>query len=762
MNGTLSRIKLFFFLSGSAGLIYEVVWTRLFADILGSTALSMTSVFSVFLLALALGAGLFGRVPLYGKAALALYGKLEIGIACSATLASTLLILGKSWIAIHLPTSDFYAVTLFYKLLATALLIGIPTLLMGGTLPVILNASRQWILPRRIVTLLYGLNTLGAACGTFAAGFFLIWKLGLTLTLAIAISLNLMVGFAALTLARRVPVETPVIDPPQEEQTSTPTPLRYRVLWPAVAFLSGLTILGYEILWGRMAKFLLGDRTIAVTALLFVFITCLGLGSLAAPVIGRKFGISTPPQTLKLISWIFLLGAFLHLLFVPLARSTIHGHGLTTILPVANEFVRRILNIWLLILPPIFVLGLVFPLLAWSARKINTLPGRVVGKLYFVNTIGACVGAVFASFALSRWMGTLYGFFTLAGLLVVSSAVLLLSESKNLRQKAVAILAVAGFVLAGLWFPDSMVKLREDEQLLMAQEDEYGVQVMALTQQKTIRVRNNRLQLIWDLGVQQTSHAQQMAAHLTVLLAGECKDVLNVGTGYGITAGAFTLYRDIQSIETIEILPFLVENQDQFIRYNFNYMSDSRVELIQTDGRHYLVTSPKTYDIISVNVLDPYLPGSSSLYTVDFWKVVRDHLRPGGVLNQLFWGVDIPLLVKGLNTVFPTVLYFPAYGGTCFNIVAFKDAISAEELQLHLERLGPEARRSIWKITFGKDTELLFRTLVEKAWDTQRKLNILAGRIPGRPHTDNFPILEFRWAHGVKHISVFDSPLVEE
>jgi predicted membrane-bound spermidine synthase len=66
MNATLSRIKLFFFLSGIAGLIYEVVWTRLFSDIIGSTALSMTSVFSVFLLALALGANLFGRAPIYG------------------------------------------------------------------------------------------------------------------------------------------------------------------------------------------------------------------------------------------------------------------------------------------------------------------------------------------------------------------------------------------------------------------------------------------------------------------------------------------------------------------------------------------------------------------------------------------------------------------------------------------------------------------------------------------------------------------------
>jgi spermidine synthase len=762
MDVTLPRIKVFFFLSGSAGLIYEVVWTRLFSDILGSTALSMTMVFSVFLLALAVGAAIFGRVSVYGKAALALYGKLEIGIGLLALAASVLLVHGKSWIAVHVPAPELFIAALCYKLLATALLIGLPVVLMGGTLPVIMNATKEWTLPRRVVAQLYGWNTIGAACGAFAAGFVLIWKLGLTLTLATATSLNVLVGFAALILARRTPSEAPSVPLPEQEEASAVSPISVRVLWLAIAFLSGLTILGYEILWGRISKFLLGDRTIAISALLFVFIVCLGLGSLAAPVLGRRFGANVPRQALKLIASMILLGAFLHLLFVPLAHSMIHGSGLTRFIPVTNEFVRRVLTIWLLILPPIIVLGTVFPLLSWSAREINALPGRIVGNLYFVNTIGACLGAVFAGFALTRWIGTLYGFLTLAGVSVGTSALLLFCASTKRWQKGVAILALGGFVLAAWWFPRSLVKLREGEELLMAKEDEYGVQVVARTQKGTIRVRNNRLQLIWDLGAQETSHAQQMAAHLTVLLADECRDVLNVGTGYGITAGAFTLYDDVRSIETIEILPFLVENQHHFAMYNFDYTKDSRVNLIEGDGRHYLVTSPRTYDIISVNVLDPYLPGSSALYTVDFWETVRDHLRPKGVFNQLFWGADVPLLVKGLNTVFPTVLYFPAYSGTSFNIVAFKDPIDKADLQFHFERLGVEANREILKITSAKDTRLLFQALTEKAWLMQMGFNLMADKTGGRLHTDNFPILEFRWAHGDGGVSIFDSPLVME
>ncbi len=759
MNSTLSRIKLFFFFSGSAGLIYEVVWTRLFSDIIGSTALSMTAVFSVFLLALALGAKLFGRVPIYGIRALVLYGKLEIGVALSALLASLLLISTKSWIAVHLPRSDFLITNLFYQLLATAVLIGIPTLLMGGTLPVILNAASGWVLPQKVVTQLYGLNTLGAACGTLATGFFLIWKLGLTLTLAIAISINLFVGLMVLLTARSYKLQSS--EPPPEKIQVEPvvSPLRERLTWQLLAFVSGFGILGYEILWGRMAKFILGDRTIAITSLLFVFITCLGLGSLLAPILCRKFAPATTKQAVKLICWVLLVGSFLHMLFVPLARSTVFGQGLTLTLPIANEFVRRILTVWLLILPPILVLGFVFPMLAWSARRINALPGKVVGNLYFINTIGAIIGVIVASFTFTKQFGTLGGFLAITGFVVAVAALLLLRNSTGGLQKAAVALSILAFILAGYWFPKDMIYLGDNEKLLAYNEDEYGIQVVSLLQDKRIRVRNNKLLLIWDLGLAETSHAQQMAAHLSVLLAEQCRDTINIGTGYGITAGAFTLYKDVQSIETIEILPFLVENQYRFANYNFDYLNDQRVRLIQTDGRHYLVTSPKTYDIISVNVLDPYLPGSSSLYTVDFWKIARDHLRPGGVFTQLLWGADIPLLVKGLNTVFPTILYFPAYGGTCFNIIAFKDPVNEEQLQLHLERLSTEAKEEIQKITPSKDTDFLFQALVKNAWQIRHKLNEIAADTPGRLHTDDFPVLEYRWAHGVKDVSILDSPL---
>ena len=89
------------------------------------------------------------------------------------------------------------------------------------------------------------------------------------------------------------------------------------------------------------------------------------------------------------------------------------------------------------------------------------------------------------------------------------------------------------------------------------------------------------------------------------------------------------------------VLPFLVDRQSSFCEHNFAYVHDERVSLVQGDGRHDLAASSRRYDIISTNVLDPYLPGSSSLYTVEFWQLVAERLKPGGVFTQLFWGEDL-------------------------------------------------------------------------------------------------------------------------
>ena len=132
MTLPLIRIKALLFLSGAAGLMYEVLWTRQFSDIVGSTAVSMTVVFSVFLLCLAIGARAAGRIDRYGMDALRLYAKLEFGIAGMAVVAGLILTAHRGGIAGLLPSPDRFVLALLVKFVATALIIGAPGILMGA------------------------------------------------------------------------------------------------------------------------------------------------------------------------------------------------------------------------------------------------------------------------------------------------------------------------------------------------------------------------------------------------------------------------------------------------------------------------------------------------------------------------------------------------------------------------------------------------------------------------------------------------------
>lgn len=748
-----------FFMSGAAGLMYEVVWTRLFAEVVGSTATSMAAVFSVFLLGLAVGAGAAGRIRKTGPDALVLYGWIEIAIGVSAAITSLALLYGTPYLAQWSPGPESVVGSMAYSVGMSAVLLLVPTLLMGATLPIALNGVRDFAVPRRAVTQLYGWNTVGASIGTLLAGFVLIWRLGIVGTLGVAIAINTVIGAAVVlfhgTLFRSVDAADRGAGLSEPGAMVTLAPQAEQRLWPVLAFTSGFVVIAYQMLWGRIAKFLLGDRTMAVAALLFAFIGCLGIAGMLAPVVGRHFRRFSNGVPIRLVGVLFVVGALIHVVVVPAASVAMAGGALPLISLLPTEFLRRVSTVWLLIAIPTLCLGLIFPVLAWGSRNIDDSPGRTIGNLYLVNTVGAALGGIVGGIILIPWTGTMGGFF-LVSLLACSAGAALLFHTGS---RGMAVGALAALVVGWAWVPSDLTLVRSDEQLVLANEDAYGVQVLTRTDQGFMRVRNNRLSLIFDLGNPQTTHAQQMAAHLTALFADEIGEVLNIGTGYGITAGAYTLY-PIGSVETVEILPFLVDNQERFSSENFDYLQDDRVTLIQGDGRHRLASSDRDYDIISVNVLDPYLPGSSSLYTVDFWQMAHERLRPGGVFTQLVWGADVGLLVKALESVFPTVLYFRAYGRTSFNVVAFRDRITPESLVAHYERLGPEAMAQLTRV-LGDDPIRVFEQGLSEAWDLRPRLQALAAEQVGRLHSDNFPILEFRWAHGVGGVSLLDSPLVQ-
>ncbi|MFH1725888.1 MAG: hypothetical protein ABII00_14865 [Elusimicrobiota bacterium] len=758
--GWLFWLKALFFLSGSTALAYEVLWTRLFSNIVGSTAAAMTCVFTVFIASLALGALLAARLRLQGRGALALYGALEVLVGLLGLGLTVLLLRRGDWIASFLGAGQGPG-RLAASLGAAMLLLGPPTILMGMTLPLVLGAVKGRYPPRNQVHLLYGLNTLGGALGALACGFFLIWRLGVTGTACLAAGADVAIGLAALLLSLRL--RTAPARRPAEPSPSLAGSLAAEPLLPALAFLCGLASLSYELLWGRLAKLYLGDRTLATAALLFVYLSCMALGSFLARAPRRR----EPARAANRLAVLFAAAAVLHVLGLRLAAHVIDGSLLASWLSSGRETWARVAATFLAAGPGATALGVCFPYMLRACPETDRTPGRAVGLLYGVNTLGAALGAVLGGIILPRSVGTVAGFLLTSALLLAAAAACWLRFLPKTRRAVAASAAAACLALAwglrppGLFFPAA------DEALLAAHEDEYGIQVVTRDVRGNLKVKNNRTGIANKLGEYATSYAQESIAYFSCLLSRDCRAVLNIGTGYGITAGAFTRFAGIESIRTVEILPFLLESRTLFKAYNFSYFDDPRVELVHGDGRHLLAAEARTYDVISVNVLDPYLPGSSSLYTVDFWRLAKRRLNPGGVYSQLLWGPDLPLLLRGLRSVFPTVLYFPAYGNS-YNVVALAEP--AGEPPVRWERLAGPVAQALRRLgahdprPFVEAAVGYGRTLPER-FDTADAAPASGdprrGRAPAAPadglHTDDRPVLEYRWSHGEGRISIFDS-----
>ncbi|MCP4653550.1 MAG: hypothetical protein GY858_09265 [Candidatus Omnitrophica bacterium] len=750
-------LKLFSFISGLAALIYEVIWIRIFANILGSTVFAMTCVFSVFLISLALGAYLSGKfIQKKNPDSLFAYGLTELAIAGTSLLVTCLLFQYKVKIAIFLPLSDSLLVTLFIQLCSVFLLIGLPAVLMGATLPLIISASKRWVSPDKTVAVLYGCNTIGGALGAFFCGFVFILHFGLYGTLGLAVIMNVIVAASSLLLAfvSREQTST-VVFIPKESDVKSDSLIDNRHLLTILVFFSGFMGLSFEILWGRMAKFFLGDRTLAVSSLLTIYLFCLGSGSFFASYLYKlqhKIKRLTPCFLLVLIT---ASSGLAHLIFVGCAHWIIHEEVFRNISsPFCASFLRLILSFGVMAIP-VTITGMIFPLILSNVRNINIDSGAVVGRVYFINTAGSALGGVFAGYLLSRTIGTIGGFYLLSLTIIVASLCLLMYCKKGLIVKIIFVsILLSAFMYQSFQFPISLVKLSADEQIIALNEDEYGIQVISRLPGGLICAKNNRLQLVYYLGVKETSYVQQMQAHLPMLYSNNCKKVLNIGTGYGITAGAFSLYDKIESIETVEILPFLAQSQSVFSEYNFKYYEDPRIKLVIDDGRHYLNSKKDKYDIISVNVLDPYLPGSASLFTINFWKEVKSHLQPAGVMVQLIWGKDVALLVRGLRRVFSKVLLFPAYPGS-FNVLAF-NVPEKTRLIYDVNRLSESAKLALEDLEIT-DPDMFFHYAVEATSLISEKYIRSAGEVGrrGKLHTDNYPVLEYQWLSGGG--SIFDS-----
>ncbi len=679
-----------FFLSGFAGLAYQVIWIRAFCDIVGSTSQATACIFSAYLLSLSLGGYLISFFKVSSKKSLYLYAILETFIGIFAFLITPWLMTDVSEITQFIAQTRHMglAATIAADFGVTFIFICLPVMAMGATLPLMANGIPEKAGDRDYTLLLYGINTIGAAIGAASTGFILVKSFGFTNTLAFSMFLNFLAAGIAVFLSSRknLGLKIEADDQIVEKQTLSTQSEQINIsdlpswLVNLLAFSSGFIVLAIEIYWERAAKFFVGNRIQASSLLLFSVLIGLGVGSIVVKTRPEKFPAINSNKKMAHVFWLnSLIQPVLFAIILTLIKLNL-SEQLPYLLLLPIGLATMVLSLVLL--------GTIFPYLLISLKGLKENTINSIGKALFFNTAGCASGSLFAGFIGARYLGTPLSILLLSASLLVLSLKLSHKDFFSNKQKLASSIAV--FVVFALLSSSlSPFVFPADAKVLFKSEDEYGFHSIFMSKGQ-MYARTNKSYLVAPAGTKKTAWAQQAAAHFPMFFSEKAKDILVIGNGYGITAGTFRLYSEPEKIETVEIMPYMVTELEKFGPYNFAYWQDKRFETLLTDGKSFVELASRTWDIINLNISDPTLEGSAQFYTISALKMLKSKINKGGMLTVLVWGNAINNILKTLHQVFPGLILFPAYSGSYIALCPVDSDIDWQN-SIHSDRLTPEA-----------------------------------------------------------------------
>jgi len=633
------------FLSGAAGLIYEVLWARQLALLFGSTALAQTTVLAVFLGGLSAGSARLGRGADRAPSAVRFYALLEWGVAALGLAAPFLLRAGLRGAP------------------AVAALL-VQAFLMGGAIPALCRAAGGD--PQGGVGRVYAANSAGAVLGGLTAAFWLIPALGLDYAFAAAAALNA----AAALGARRVAAAKPA---PAGGPAAAPSALTPAVIQCAV-FLSGFVALTYEIAWTRLLALVLGSSVYSFAEMLAAFIAGSAAGSLlvsTGPLRRRD-----PARLLGLallgagVSVLAALPYYDRLPIYELVLRSRFGFGVLDF--YAFEAVKFVLCL-LPILIPAVCLGMTLPLAARLVDRGTGERGADVGSVFAANTAGNVLGAL-AGWLLLPWLGV-------EGILRSGTTVFLAAGAAVLwvawplpaaRRRALALAGLAALAVARARLP------RWDERLigqgfyrsrLGAGLQRYSDYKQLLdTSVETLYARDDREATVTvsrfgagllslkvngkaDASTGPDMRTQILLGELPLLLKPGARNALLVGWGSGVTAGSM-LRHPLEHLDAVELVPAVVEASRFFDAENGGARRDPRLNLRLEDAKSFLARDGRRYDVIVSEPSNPWMAGVGDLFSVEFYARARARLAPGGVMAQWFhvYEMDDELFALTLRT----------------------------------------------------------------------------------------------------------------
>jgi spermidine synthase len=633
-------LLLMFVGSGCSALIYEIVWFQLLELVIGSSTVSLGILLGTFMGGMCLGSLLFPRLVSRHYHPLRMYAYMELGIgAIGVLLLFGMPLINGAYTAL---AGSGFAGMLFRGIIAAICLLP-PTLLMGATLP----AIARWVetTPRGVSWLgfFYGGNIAGAVLGSLLAGFYLMRVYDITITTFVAVGLNVVVALMSLAVAKWT---TYTAAPPETAEAA-----EARGAWTiylSIA-LSGMTALAAEVIWARVLSLLFGATVYTFSLILAVFLTGLGIGSTIGSALAHQ--LKRPRVALAwcqlllcaAIAWAAYM-VMASLPFWPIDPSM----SSTPFYNVQLDLVRAL---WAM-LPAAILWGASFPLALASVAARGQDPARLVGGVYAANTVGAIVGSLSAGLILVAWIGSqssqqlLIAVSAISALLAAGATAFGAESGKTVSKYALAvsILLIVGYAeLLIASVPELPARLVEYGRYAVTRGAANKLVYMGegLTASVAVSDMPDGIRNYHNAGKVQASsdpadmRLQRMLGHLTTLVIDNPQNVLVIGCGAGVTAGAVSIEPRLQQEIIAEIEPLVPPVvSTYFAEHNFDVIRNPKVKVEIDDGRHYLLTTDEMFDGITSDPLDPWVKGAAALYTREFFEIAKKHLKPGGVVTQ--------------------------------------------------------------------------------------------------------------------------------
>ncbi|MBC7326631.1 fused MFS/spermidine synthase [bacterium] len=749
-----------FFLSGAAGLIYEVAWSRMLGLVFGTSALAISTVLIVFMGGMSLGSYLLGKVTDKVKAPFLFYGLLEAGIGFLCLFVPILLSnVSEIYKNFYPALQNSFLLLSLVRLALVILVLLPPTFLMGGTFPAFSAGYTRLGEAGKDLGTIYAVNTSGAVVGTLLAGFVLLPNLGLSTTIKIAVGLNLFVFLLSLILPKgeetiRESEALPIVYPP-----STAT------LAMLAIGLSGFSAMALEVAWTRALHMVFGITTYAFTTMLASFLIGLVVGS---AIIARF--IERVKDLALLLAIVEIAAGFtasllsriidqLPIVFLWLFKYTHNNFFLF--------YLCQFVICSLVLLIPTSLFGASFPIATRIVLSSKEEFASRVGKVYAYNTLGNILGSFISGFLLIKYLGA-GGIITIACLInALAGGIMLkgaiMTPKGRLKELGGVLIAVLIFIAVPIrWnierltsgvylyapyylgegsFSEAVRKMEEREIIYYKDSVTSTITVLRGFQNGV-----PALALQIDGKTEASSFGdlttQYMVAHLPLLLHPNPQKVMIIGLASGCTLGA-ALCHPVNRIDCAEIEPAMLEASRFFKDVNEEYWKDSRARVIIEDGRNYLALTPEKYDCIISEPSNPWISGLGNLFTKEFYEICKDHLTDGGIFALWVPAYitsleDFKGIIATATSVFPFVTawnYPPIFADViviCSN-KPFKFSLDEVERKI---KDNPRLKNNLSRINIHDVWDFLWGYLLPD--ETIRMFS------QGSPlNTDNLPRIEF-------------------